>query len=288
MIRNRFVLLLCAFSMLLIQAQVNGQTSELSVHIESLWVRGGQHRLFGQAFSRMDINSEPILVVSLHGDAPPPYENPSYQYVFASKVAAANKDVIAVGLLRPGYTDLRGNHSEGERGQLNGDNWNARNTDTIAEAISNLKSQYHARIVVVAGHSGGAAITANILGRHPGLVGAALLVSCPCGHVEDWRKNMLELTGISVFQGNIDTLSPIEQVDYISDKVIISLMVGTQDKVTPAKFSEKFVSELSSQGKNAKLVRLEGSPHNIFLNPTILAEVGVLIERLNLEGNRNN
>jgi protein-S-isoprenylcysteine O-methyltransferase Ste14 len=34
--------------------------------------------------------------------------------------------------------------------------------------------------VVVAGHSGGAAIAANILGRRPALIDAALVVSCPC------------------------------------------------------------------------------------------------------------
>jgi pimeloyl-ACP methyl ester carboxylesterase len=60
-----------------------------------------------------------------------------------------------------------------------GDNWNATNTDAIANAIGALKRRYHARKVVVVGHSGGAAIAANILGRHPELIDAALLVSCP-------------------------------------------------------------------------------------------------------------
>jgi alpha-beta hydrolase superfamily lysophospholipase len=46
-----------------------------------------------------------------------------------------------------------------------GDKWNAtKNTDAIAHAIGELKRRCHARQVVVAGHSGGAAIAANILG----------------------------------------------------------------------------------------------------------------------------
>lgn len=92
---------------------------------------------------------------------------------------------------------------------------------------------------------------------------------------------MLDLTGIPVFKGKIDTLSPIEQIQHISDEVFITLMVGTQDKATPTRFSEKFVSALSSQGKSAKLVLLENKPHNVFLNPRVLAEVSMLIERMN-------
>ena len=33
-------------------------------------------------------------------------------------------------------------------------------------------------------------------------------------------------------------------------------------------------------GKNAKLIKLEGRPHNTFLNQAVLAEVSALIERL--------
>ena len=88
-----------------------------------------------------------------------------------------------------------------------GDNYNASNTDAVAAAMTELKHKFHARKVVLAGHSGGAAISANILGRHAGIVDAALLVSCPCD-VREWRKHMFEKTHNSVFQGPIDTLSP--------------------------------------------------------------------------------
>ena len=236
--------------------------------------------MFARAFLSKNLSSERVLVVALHGDAPPPHEHPDYQYIFASKVAAMSQGVLAVGLLRPGYTDPRGNHSGGELGQLNGDNWNARNTDAVAEAIRTLKCRYHARNVVVAGHSGGAAITANILGRHPGLIDVALLVSCPCGSVEEWRKNMLQLTGIPVFKGEIHTLSPIEQVKDISDHVAITLMVGTQDKVAPQKFSEQYLATASKLGKNVKLIKLKGRPHNTFLYRAVFAEVGAMIKRI--------
>lgn len=283
--RNRFVLLFLGCCFLLAQAEVSGQSSNLTMRSEPLRVQGGQYNLFGYATGSLNTSSEPNLIVVLHGDAPPPYENPEYHYIFAARAVEVDKTVIAVGLLRPGYTDPQGNHSEGERGQLNGDNWNAQNTDAIAQAIRKLKDRYHARNVIVAGHSGGAAITANILGRHPELIDAALLVSCPCGHVDERRKNMLDLTGIPVFKGSIDTLSPINQVDDISDKSDITLVVGTQDKVTPPKFSKKFVSALLGKGRAVKYIELEGKSHNVFLDPKVLAELGALVERLNNKDN---
>ncbi len=278
--QKRLINILGVCSMLLLPMQVTGQISDSSAQGDSLWVQGGQIRLFARAFSSENLDSERILVVVLHGDAPPPHEHPSYQYVFASKVAETIQGILAVGLLRPGYSDPQGNRSEGERGQLNGDNWNARNTDAIAETISQLKSRYHVRNIIVVGHSGGAAITANILGRHPELIDAALLVSCPCGQVEEWRKNMLQLTGIPVFEGKIDTLSPIDQVKGISENVAITLMVGTKDKVAPPRFSEEYVTAVKKRGKNAKLVELDGRPHNTFLDRMVLAEVRAIIERL--------
>jgi alpha-beta hydrolase superfamily lysophospholipase len=74
------------------------------------------------------------------------------------------------------------------------DNRNATNTEAIAHVIGELKRRYHARQVVVAGHSGGAAIAANILGRHPALIDAALLVYChgrPLGKISSrWLESL--------------------------------------------------------------------------------------------------
>lgn len=183
--------------MLLAPLWVRGQRTD-PLPSESSWVTGGAYRLKASVFQSEAIGADPILVVVLHGDAP--FNKPDYQNIFAAKVAATNRDVIAVGLLRPGYTDPQGNTSDGERGATNGDNWNAKNTDAVADAIGELKRRYHARKLVVVGHSGGASLTANILGRHPALLDAALLVSCPCD-VEKWRQSMFQLTGEPIFQG---------------------------------------------------------------------------------------
>jgi pimeloyl-ACP methyl ester carboxylesterase len=243
-------------------------------------IQGGPYRLYARAYESKVVGAHPVLVVVLHGDGPPPYQFPDYQYVFASKVAAENQNVVAVGLLRPGYTDPQGHHSQGCSGQRDGDNWGVQDTDAIADAIAALKRRYKAREVVVAGHSGGAAITANILGRRPGLIDAALLVSCPCGNVNRWRADMLRLTGFSVFRGNIQSLSPIGQVLTIDPRASIVMMTGTEDHVAPLSVAERYRDVAAKAGKKVTLIKLPGRPHNTFIYPKVFAELDAIIRHV--------
>src|SRR6185436_16034197 len=89
-------------------------------------------------------------------------------------------DVVAAGLLRPGYTDNAGDRSDGERGEARGDNYTADVADAVATATRALAQRVKARRVILVGHSGGASIAALVLGRHPGIADAALLVACGC------------------------------------------------------------------------------------------------------------
>src|SRR5262245_4587125 len=90
------VSLLCCWSL------ANGQTS--TKINDQTWIQGGEYRLKIRIFKSDSIKNKPILVVVIHGDSPS--GPPDYQNVFAAKVAASNKNVVAVGLLRPGYTDV--------------------------------------------------------------------------------------------------------------------------------------------------------------------------------------
>ena len=105
-------------------------------------------------------------------------------------MAATNRDVGAVGLLRPGYTDPQGNTSDGERG-----------------------------------------LTMGAIGtpRTP------------------------------IFQGKIDTLSPVEQIKGMSDQANVTMMVGSQDKVAPPGLSERYQAVATQLGKKVRLVQLEGT-----------------------------
>jgi len=126
--------------------------------------------------------------------------------------------------------------------------------------------------VVVAAHSGGAALSANALGRHPALINQALLISSVYD-VAKWRQYMFEQTREPVFQGKIETLSPIELVTGMSDQVEVTVIVGSQDEIAPPQFSEQYETAARKHGKKVKLVRLEGEGHEIFLNPAVFAEL---------------
>ncbi len=241
---------------------------------EQSWVQGGPYRLRISTFVSEGKSESPILVVVVNGDAP--FHEPDYQYEFAANVAATHRDVVAVGLLRPGYTDPQGNRSDGERRQATGDSLNVTNTEAIAGAIGGLKRRWNARKVVVAAHSGGATLAANVLGRHPPLIDKALLVSSVYD-VEKWRQHMFEQTGAPVFQGKIETLSPIEQITGMSDQVEVTLMVGSQDEIAPPGFSEQYEAVARRHGKKVRLVRLEGEGHDIFLDPAVFAELGPML-----------
>jgi predicted esterase len=247
-----------------------GQTSAPA----TLWVQGGPYRLKTAVFHSGHSSSLPTLVVVLHGDSP--FGKPDYQDTFAKKVAATYRDVIVAAILRPGYTDPQGNVSDGVRGDTTGDNYNAKNTDAIAAAIVDLKQRFRSRRVVMAGHSGGAAITANILGRHPSLVDAALLISCPCD-VPRWREHMFQKTQFQGFRGEIETLSPIDQVGGVSTNVTIHMVVGNKDDVTPLALSEAYRAAALKAGKQVTLTELEGEPHDILLKDIVLAEFGRLL-----------
>jgi dienelactone hydrolase len=240
----------------------------------TLWAKGGPYRLKTAVFKSAHSSSTPTLVVVLHGDSP--FGKPDYQDAFAAKVAAAYRDVVVAAILRPGYTDPQGNVSDGVRGQTTGDNYNAQNTDAIAAAIGDLKRQFRSRRVVVAGHSGGAAITANVLGRYPSLVDAALLVSCPCD-VARWREHMFQKTKFSGFRGEIDTLSPIDQIGGVSPNVTIRMVVGGKDDVAPPALSEAYKTAALMAGKRVTLTELEGEPHDILLKAAVLDELGLLL-----------
>jgi len=224
-----------------------------------------------------DVTDKPILVVALHGDAP--FNNPGYQYRFAKLVANKNSNVISVGMLRPGYSDPTGRTSDGAKGEAVGDNYDEKRVNQVAQAIRMLKRQYSPSKIILAGHSGGAAITANLVSLFPLLIDHAFIVSCPCD-VDAWRDGMFSLTNKSIFKRNIKTLSPIELISRLGKKTVISIFVGKDDKVARPILSEKYKKEVAEHGVKVTLELIEGQ-HEIFLNPDILNAMREIINNYN-------
>lgn len=223
------------------------------------------------------MTDRPILLIALHGDSP--FNNPSYQYAFARRIVSQAKNTVSVGMLRPGYTDGEDRVSDGARGDTVGTNYDAPRVAQIAAAISQLKAHYGASAVVLAGHSGGSAITAKLIAAYPDLVDHAVIVSCPCD-INPWRKNMFESTGYDGFKGDLDVVSPVDVVSSIADDTGISLFVGRNDQTTRVYLSQTYLERLQNAGKNAELHIVEGK-HNIFLHDQIIESVRGTLAAIN-------
>jgi pimeloyl-ACP methyl ester carboxylesterase len=234
------------------------------------WVRGGPECLHIRVYRGATAVADPDLIVVLHGDAP--FTNPGYQYATARKLAQAADSVIAVGMLRPGYTDDDGYRSSGIRGRALGDNYTAQNVDAIAAAIDTLRRAFNPGHVILVGHSGGAALTANIIGRHPRLVDAAVLVSCPCD-LPSWRRHMFDLQHRLIWWIPIHGLSPMDLADGVDPTTIVKVIVGDSDNVAPPPLSRAYAARLRQRNVAVTLIEIPGAPHDILLDPRVLSEI---------------
>lgn len=193
------------------------------------------------------------MVVWLHGNLTS--GNPaSYQFAIAQKAATdlAADRVLSVAVVRPGYPDGSGGSSSGnDYGR--GDNWNRANILEVAEAIERLRSRFRPDRLIVAGHSGGAAIAAVLLGMRPQLAQAAVLVACPCDTVA-WR------TGRS--RGQWLSENPIDWIDRVERAVKVIALTGSQDLTTPSGLAQGYAERLATRGVDARFEAIPDEGHN--------------------------
>jgi predicted esterase len=240
------------------------------------WLPVSSGHLKARIYRSFDVTPTPLLVIVLHGDAP--FNNPGYQYDFA-KAAANVGDVVIAAILRPGYIDAAGDTSSGVRGLTTGDNYTRDRIDAIVAAIQRLRSEYHARAIVLVGHSGGAAISADILGLHPDLAKAALLVSCPCD-VPAWRAHMKELHPAPVWDVPVENVSPQDLTTKLSGSVHVQMVVGAQDSVAPPPLTTHYADALRRRGIDVGVTLLPGLGHEIFLEPAVQGVLADLLHHL--------
>jgi len=245
---------------------------------EAVWADIPDGRLKAQVFQGEDAVEAPILLVVLHGDLLGPGSVDPYHHRFAREVAGRRNDVVAAALLRPGYSDAAGDRSDGEPFLATGDNYTAAAVDAVADATQHLKSAYRARAVVVVGHSGGAAITALMLARRPGIADAAVLAACPCD-LPAWREHMMAERPDPVWRQPIDGLSPLDHVVDVSPTATIRLFVGENDRVTPPAYTKAYADALRQQGIDVRSFTLPASGHEILLENEVLESTTELIDR---------
>lgn len=262
------------------------------------WVGTVQGPLKTRVYRTSSTGLAPVLVVVLHGDVTDP--PPSYQYQFAQALtegydAVAPMSVeersrlgypsleftnlIAVGVLRPGFVDSAGDRSSGTVGSATGEpQYTAAVVDTVADALQRLKAEHRARALIVVGHSGGAAIAADVMGRHPGVVDGALLVACGCDPAA-WRSRAFAKDHDPKWLEPDLSLSPLDLAARVPPGVRIRMVVGSQDDNAAAEDTTAFASALTAHGVDATVRVLPGLGHNImFAAPVFEAMLGLLRE----------
>ena len=214
------------------------------------WVQGGQLCLAAATYGTDGAGTSPTLVVILHGDTSG--GGPAdYHFDFARTIARPG--LIAVALLRPGYSDRAGRSSEGQDFGRR-DHYTADYVSSAGAAIEALKKQYRAGRVVLVGHSGGAAYAGVLLGSRPGIADDAILVSCPC-NVQRWR----EQRGGSAWTRS---QSPSNFAVKIPVATRIVAITGTNDDNTPPQLAEDYVAGLAKRGLNASFIAVSGAGHS--------------------------
>ncbi len=241
---------------------------------EFVWLTAPEGRIGGRAYINADSADKPVLAIVLHGDLLQP--DNSYHYGFARTVAAQNSSVVAVGLLRPGYSDERGNRSDGEILNATGDNYTDEVVEAVASGTRQLRERYGAGATVLIGHSGGAAIAALVLGRHRDVADAALLVACPCD-LPAWRAYMMSVRPDPVWQQPHHGLSPMDAVSGVRPALTVELVVGDEDDVVRPEYSQEYAAALGERGIEASVTVLPGIGHNILQRPPVVSMANKLI-----------
>jgi len=226
-----------------------------------------QPALYAQSFGKLPATKVQTLVLVLHGDAP--FEKPDYHNRFAEAAAAAIPNSVAVGLLRPGYDDPAGHHSPGIRGTTTGDNYTQDRIAAVADTIRHFQRRYPNANTILVGHSGGAAIAADLAGSWPGLLDGLVLVSCPCT-LPEWRKHMKTVSPTPLWDEPVTSLDPIKLVGGIQPPLKVAVLVGADDQTTPMKYSRAYAEALSLRGIATDFRIVPNQGHNMLNDPEVM------------------
>lgn len=234
-------------------------------------VDGEQECLIIKTCGKRDGAARPTLFVLLHGNHTSGSPSTSQYQVAEALAAGGGPGTISVALIRPGYDDDAGNHSSGNAAGR-GDNFTAANIDIVADAIARLKRHHQAGRLVLLGHSGGAAMAAVMLGRHPGLADAAVVVACPCD-VPAWRAaaGRTRIAWVSE--------SAIRTVDRIPLRTRVAVLVGSRDTVTAPSLSREYAAALAGRGIHAELSVIEGADHTTIITATEVVQAALSLGR---------
>ena len=190
------------------------------------------------------------LLVYLHGDSS---RGGRFDRHFKYFTPFVDQNTVFVGMIRPGYADSKKNASTGNK-MGGGDNYTAHNVDAVANGLRALKAKYQARRLVVVGYSGGAATAGVILGRHPDVIDAAVLIACPCDLTirrQAWAKNIVRRS-----------ISPHEVASSVFKTARVTAITGAADVNTKPEQVTGYIATLKAQGVKARYIEVPKATHD--------------------------
>ena len=226
-----------------------------------------RHKIAGRYYVDGEVVSGKPLIVVLHGDAP--FRKPSYHYAFASELSKRLPGIPVAALLRPGFEDPYLGKSDGRRGNASGDDYTRTVTFDVAAAIKSIRDEFFSSAVVLVGHSGGAAISANIAAASPGLIDSLILVSCPCD-VPAFRKHMARQQFSPFWLWPSDSESPLDTVNAMTTQTKIYAITGEQDPITLVDYTRAYVDAADRRGIIASLTVLPERRHEILNDDAVI------------------
>jgi predicted alpha/beta hydrolase family esterase len=120
--------------------------------------------------------------------------------------------------------------------------WQRATIAEIGTAIERLRLRYKPNAVIIVSHSGGAAITAVLLGMKPQLADAAILVACPCD-LAAWRAGRSRMPWSSE--------NPMQWVEKVSPATKVIALTGSRDDTTVPALGKPYVEGLQARGIDA-------------------------------------
>jgi pimeloyl-ACP methyl ester carboxylesterase len=210
-----------------------------------------------------------VLVVWLHGNVSTGGPaNSHFKFAEATATTFESEQILAVALVRPGYPDGTGKYSSGsDNGRA--DNWRRQTIADIGTAIERIKKQFHPKTTLIVGHSGGAAITAVLLGLQPDLIDAAILIGCPCDMLA-WRAGRSRTMWISE--------DPLAWVNQVNPHTRITALTGDQDNTTAPALAIAYISRLQERGIKATFISVPGAGHiDVIKSQAVMDAISELI-----------
>jgi len=191
------------------------------------------------------------LVVFIHGDS-----GITRRYT-APLDRVRNAGINLIVLARPGFKQRDGRRSTGPDSDTY-DNYTPAVIDGVAGALRTLRAHHKASRLVLFGHSGGAMISGVLMGRHPGIAEAAILVSwgCDTGKWRAWRELSAGKDGIWP-----NSLSAHDYLNRYPASVRIFAITGAVDDNTKPSFAQECVETLKARGIDARLEIIARSGH---------------------------